>query len=439
MLDVNLNDTEPKHVERIEPQITVDDSGNIIWVPSLLDYDASVFHRGKTVTNKEFNNLFLRQLYQGNYITDSLVKFLKDHLSTAIHRKFTSTYKLVTSYTKVFTSEDWSAVDENGYAYITVPVEEHGFKPVEDATGRGMNIDTELYLLNADGRFYEIDQITTDPDNTVQIYTDDTSVMGFVVIRSNERSYAITGATVSAEDITGLATVARTGLYTDLFGTPDLSGINVNAEAINKIVDGTTAVGNAQNTKNVTESIGGQALNIIFETGSSVVKNATTAKNYISGGGIDDKFKEVEQSIYTNTLLLQEDIRTINARLDALGFKEGVASYEGFRTPYDYSSSLKKQGKYVLFDFSMTGMPSYYPLLLEGETATITIPSEFCPKTDTQIFAFGQNYNTVGASFEYYHRITVTTSGRIEITQPTASSGSLQMTSFYIETGWETN
>ena len=103
MIDVNLNGTEPTHVERISPQITVDDSGNVIWIPGLLDYDATVFGRGKTVTNEEFNTLFLRQLYQSNYITDSLTEFLKTHLDTVIGRKFTKTYKLVKSFTKIIT------------------------------------------------------------------------------------------------------------------------------------------------------------------------------------------------------------------------------------------------------------------------------------------------------------------------------------------------
>ena len=312
MLDVNLNNTEPKHVERINPQITVDTSGNIVWVPSLLDYDASVFHRGKTVTNKEFNTLFLRQLYQGNYLTDSLSKFLTEHLSTAIHRKFTNTYKLVKSYIKVFTSEDWIP-GEDGYSYITITAEEHGFIPIEDPTGKGMNIDTELYLLSSDGRFYEVDQLTTDPDNTVQLYTDDTDVVGFVVIRSNERSYAMSGSSINAEDINGLMPIARTALYKDLIGTPDLSGIVENAEAINKIIDGTTLIGKAQNANNVLDKIGNQAITDIFETGSSVVKQATNAKNYVSGGNIESTFNTLTQHMNTQDTLINQSVDKLRA------------------------------------------------------------------------------------------------------------------------------
>ena len=76
MSEANLNKVT-KHVSRINPQLSVNEFGDVIWTPCLVDYDANLFYRGKTVTNDEFNKLFLQQVYQGNYTTDSLIELLK--------------------------------------------------------------------------------------------------------------------------------------------------------------------------------------------------------------------------------------------------------------------------------------------------------------------------------------------------------------------------
>ena len=279
MANTNIIGVAPQHVQRIDPDITVDELGNVIWTPCLLDYNANVFYRGKTVTNDEFNTLFLRQLYQGNYTTDSLVELLKEHLGTAIHRKFTNTYKLVNSYVQTFTSDAWGEAHEDGYYYITIPASVHGFEPLGGPELERMNIDVELYLLNNDGRFYEIDQMYVDPDNTVTLYTDDANVIGFVVIRTNERSYSLAAGDIHAEQVRGLAKVGITGLYNDLHGLPDLTGITTNAEDIAKIIAGDTTVENANYAKDVTDSVGHRPIANIFEEGSSVVKRATRAES----------------------------------------------------------------------------------------------------------------------------------------------------------------
>lgn len=74
-------------IERIEPQINIDENGNISWVPSLVDYDASLFYRGKTITNDEFNELFLQRTYQANYLSDSLNEILNNYLNEAIKKR----------------------------------------------------------------------------------------------------------------------------------------------------------------------------------------------------------------------------------------------------------------------------------------------------------------------------------------------------------------
>ena len=316
MANTNIIGVAPQHVQRIDPDITVDELGNVIWTPCLLDYNANVFYRGKTVTNDEFNTLFLRQLYQGNYTTDSLVELLKEHLGTAIHRKFTNTYKLVNSYVQTFTSDAWGEAHEDGYYYITIPASVHGFEPLGGPELERMNIDVELYLLNTDGRFYEIDQMYVDPDNTVTLYTDDANVIGFVVIRTYERSYSLAAGDIHAEQVRGLAKVGITGLYNDLHGLPDLTGITTNAEDIAKIIAGGTIVENANYAKDVTDSVGRRPIANIFEEGSSVVKHATRADSAHTA----DYATIFHKYSYSNTLE-RDDIVTFSVSIDHINIQ----------------------------------------------------------------------------------------------------------------------
>lgn len=110
MINVNLNNDEPSNVGRINPQFEVDEDGNITWIKALVDYDVSHFYRGKRVTNQEFNELFLKGIYQGNYTADSLAEFLNNKLGTVIDRK--SHIKTYSSYAA------FPAVGEDNRLYV---------------------------------------------------------------------------------------------------------------------------------------------------------------------------------------------------------------------------------------------------------------------------------------------------------------------------------
>ena len=293
MLDIELNGTEPKHVERITPSMSTGASGEINWTPSLLDYDASLFYRGKQVTNEEFNELFLKQLYQGNYIADSLSELFKNHLGNAIYRTFTHTFNLKKSYTKVFTPAEWGTIHEDGYYYITIPAEEHGFLQSDEGSAvDNMNIDTEMYVLDSDGQFHEVMQVEVDTNNTVHLYTDDNTLAGFVVVRSNDKSYRLADdVDIDASDVNGLHPVAISGRYQDLEGLNDVDGpitlINKLNSDILDIIEGSTVVPNAEEAVHADTTsalllegtIQGIPVSNIFETGSNYVKDATHAVN----------------------------------------------------------------------------------------------------------------------------------------------------------------
>lgn len=303
-----------QNVPRKEPNLVVGSSGVIKWEPIITDHDAAQYYRGKTLTNKEFNDLIIKQIYQANYTADTLALFLKKHLNTAIGNKFESDYNLVHSYVQTITEQDWGELQQDGYYYMYIPAEVHGFKPVPEA-GAGINIDTELYLCNPDtGEYHEVSQVTVDIDNTVTLYTDDPRVIGVVIIRTNERSYALSGAHITTDHITDLAEVAKTNSYKSLKDAPDLAQVSENKADIQALLTGDKRVKEATYASYVTGFIAGQPLNTIFETGTGIVKRATAAKDYITGGTIDTTLKNLQ----TTQTALKAVTNSLNTQLQRL-------------------------------------------------------------------------------------------------------------------------
>lgn len=425
MIDVNLNGAEPTHVDRIKPEFSIDSAGNINWLPGLIDHNAAVFHRGKTVTNDEYNTLFLKGVYQGNYTADSLKAFFKEHLSTAIGRKFENMYNLHKSYTQVFSTSDWGEKQEDGYYYITIPATVHGIQPLEQNTGVDrISVDTEMYVLDGE-KLLEISQVYVEIDNTVTLYTDDPSLTGFVIIRLNDKAFVSPGASISVSQIFDIADIAKTGAYADLKGLNDVDGPNYRLTELEKTLSQITAgelvipkannAIEATNATNVTGSLRNISLDDIFEPGSSIVKNATNAANAanatnaanavdaanVTGSirniSLDSIFEPgsskvksatvAEHAVISNYASSDFSKGTIEERLTSLGFKEGNITIYGSSTVV---GKVYRQGNIVW--------------------GTITIPS-----------SSSKNYNLdLGKDFAYSGGITYLMSfGRNDGTQTT--------------------
>lgn len=274
--------SEPTHIERIPVDMTVDERGNIAWNPIYRDYNETVFHRGKTVTNDEFNDLHKKSAYQSNYLTDSLKALLGEHLNSAIVRNITTRTNSIRSYVKPFVSTDWGELQQDGYYYINIPVTEHGLTPNADAEVlERMNIKAQMYLLDSNNNFYEVQQVEIDTQNNVTIYTDDNTLSGFVIIGINDKTYTLIDESINANLITGLADVAMSGDYNDLINTPD-ARITALENTVATLTAGTTAIAEAAHADTAdkllsTSLIQGVPVSSIFETGSNYVKKATNA------------------------------------------------------------------------------------------------------------------------------------------------------------------
>lgn len=313
------------HIDRIPPKMSVDEQGNVIWTPVYRDHNAAVFHRGKTVTNTEFNELFLKGAYQANYLSDTLKKFFNEHLNAAIFRSFTTGFDIVESFVKPFTTADWGAQQEDGYYYIDIPAEEHGF--IADDTAEvleRMSIATQMFLLGADDKFYEVSQVEIDTYNNVRLYTDDNTLSGVVIIKMNDKAYTLAGEKIDASFVQGLATVGISGKYADLVDVDVPGGPNTRLASLEditqNILSGESTVPKAQQA-NVAERIlstsyiQGIKVSDIFETGSNYAKNATNAvnaENATNATNATDAVKAENLRIFKHTNQYHNYIPTIS-------------------------------------------------------------------------------------------------------------------------------
>lgn len=272
--------------DRLIPEFIIKESGRVIWKEALIDYDASKFYRGKQVTDEEYNHLFLNQASTSNYLTDSLKTFFEQHLNNIIYRQLINDLKLLPSYVKLFSSSDWGALQSDGYYYISVPASEHGFEVMDDydPTTR-LNIECKVYLLNHSGKFYDIDNILIAPDNTISIYTDDNTLNGFLVVRTNDKAYGLSTVVANVNQIEDIALVAKTNDYEDLFNKPTERFQNIE-NSIRNILDGVEVVGKSTfavdaevaNILPSTGKINGVDISSVFkEPGSNIIKQAINA------------------------------------------------------------------------------------------------------------------------------------------------------------------
>lgn len=309
-------------LKRINPKFSVDQMGNIKWISSIMDYDPDLYYRGKKVTADEYNALFIKQATQSNYTADSLQELLNTHLGTAIRRRVAQDFNLVSSFIKIYTSADWGDADEKGYHYISIPVSEHGFQPTdtEDILDR-INIEADMYVLNNAGAFTLTQQVEIHPDNTVRVYTDDPSIQGFIAIRANDKAYALSEVIMDATQIVGLAPVAISGSFDDLAESEEIrQQIQQNTDNVLDLASGKIKVGFAEqanyaNALTPNSTIQNIRVSDIFETGSRYVKNATTAKNYESTGGIAAKFTDIESQINNKYTSLTQGFTTADAKM----------------------------------------------------------------------------------------------------------------------------
>ena len=104
-------------IDRIPPDMHIDEKGNIVWTPRLIDFNTLNYSRGHVVTSDEFNTELIKQTYQGNYNTDtiSVLIDLYNNLKTDV------TDKTDTALSKATTAESNSAEALNtaNGAYLT--------------------------------------------------------------------------------------------------------------------------------------------------------------------------------------------------------------------------------------------------------------------------------------------------------------------------------
>lgn len=157
--------------------------------------------------------------------------------------------------------------------------------------------------------------------------------------------------------------------------------IAANTEAIEKITDGTTTVGDSKKFDGKTSDnfalISGSysAMSVGYATSAGSAgsadtannaNNADTAKNYSSDGTIKQKFDSIEE------------------RLSSLGFKQGVVTAD-----YLQSYTLKRQGSCVIGELVFSGVDTLTAL----PTQLCVLPENFRPKEILSFGSYAQNFS----------------------------------------------
>lgn len=94
-------------IDRIPPDMHVDEKGNITWTPRLIDFNSAIYSRGHVVTSDEFTTELIKQTYQGNYNTDTisiLVGLYNDLKTDVTDKADTALSKATTAEANVITA-----------------------------------------------------------------------------------------------------------------------------------------------------------------------------------------------------------------------------------------------------------------------------------------------------------------------------------------------
>ena len=263
---------------------------------------------------------------------------------------------------------------------------------------------------------------------------------GYVIGKGNELSYSINGSEFKINS----GRIVVQGVESDI----DANGVAFSVDGSNSTKQYYVVYYKVNLATNVVsiESTYDVAGYPTIDKGDDLTKTTSgyaTLELYhfeVENGVISNVNKLVKAIEYSGTALVGYDINkgTVEERLNALGFKEGVAEFSNLPSNTASVNSLKKQGKYVIFNFKS---PEIMTLILKGETGYITIPPEFRPKEKTEIPLIYKyrNSNTSGSIY--------TTSSRILTIYP--DNGTISFIAYYNEgdiehinilnVGWETN
>ena len=236
-----------------------------------------------------------------------------------------------------------------------------------------------------------------------------------------------------------LTAILEHGLGKHTLTDLELDAINANVFSV-LFVDAKTVAAKSDGT-NFYLNIVGESVSTLSSS-NRIVKNYTTddyvqetVNNSVNAAVRNIKEGTTEAAKATNATYAKyastdTSKGTIEERLTNLGFKEGVVTLVDYKNGTIECNSLKKQGKYVIFNFRATDVTYNdfnVPVLL-------TIPEEFRPKNAVNMMyrlalKNGNEYNGY-----MYGKIIVNTDGNILIAY---YGGELKFEIF--DVGWETN
>ena len=297
-------------IDRIPPDMHVDEKGNIVWTPRLIDYNAAAYSRGHVVTSDEFNTELLKQAYQGNYNTDTisvLIGLYNDLKTDVTDKATTALSKATTAEANVIT-----AVNMANDAYNTSVEALSDVQAAVNASVEAVEAAETATVLSEEAM-----AIAEDASDRA----DEAKLEAYEAMRIAEAADAIS---VTAED------KATQALNISQLASSTANSANTKADSAVAAIN--TALDNANSAKQIAEAA---AATVASKASTDYVDNATTTQynesvkytNAKVAELIDsapetlDTFKEIADAFAED----QEVLDTLNA---AIGLKANQTSLD---------------------------------------------------------------------------------------------------------------
>ena len=264
-------------IDRIPPDMHVDEKGNITWTPRLIDFNSVAYSRGHVVTSDEFTTELIKQTYQGNYNTDTisvLVGLYNDLKTDVTNKADTALSKATTAEANVIT-----AINTASDAYNT---------SVEALSDVQAAVNTSMEAVEAAETATVLSEEAMAVAEDASDRADEAKLEAYGAMRIAEAADAFA---VSAED--------KSTQALNIAQLASTTASSANTKADNAVASINTALDNANSAKQIATEA---AATVASKASTEYVDNAL--KDYYNRSTIDTMLENVSVDLsgyYTKT------------------------------------------------------------------------------------------------------------------------------------------
>ena len=254
---------------------------------------------------EEIKRRFYKPIIDATNSTISEIDRVVDETNTAIENvsegleDFINSTEITDAYRLKFDNEVWALDAATNLYEVFIRQEDHGISDYN-------KIGVDMFLLDSSGNYIQVNQFEIMMDGTVRCYHDSNGA-GHISIYEKREGLVVAEGIVSVDKIEGLAKVAQTNDYNDLYNLPNDDLAKNNEVKIAKIISGVTSVGNAINARNADKATYAQTCDSASNATNAI--NATKSNQDSDGNVIKDTYAKISGT-YSNMSVGKSDSAT---------------------------------------------------------------------------------------------------------------------------------